>query len=872
MSFNNVDNGTIDVNNVTIDGDPANAGAVGVHIEDSDATFDFDSATTIQDFAGTNFEVDGGEGVITFAGEIDNTVAGGGRSVHITDLQGGSVTFSPASMITDTNTGILVDANDDGLILFAGELDMDTAGNDAITLTNNTGTDIDFTGLVDINTTGGDGFTATGGGNLTVTGTTNRIQTDTGQIAVITGMTIDAGGVNFGFADRNMAAATSAIQLENNVGTGAIVFGSAANQTAGDNGTIVGGGADTILVRNTANATFNALIVNNAATFSGFRVDKTNNNSMNVTVNDTTINDGAFGVNVTGNGTTGNLNMTIADVDILDSTTAGLSFDDVDAGTINVNNTTIDGNNASAGGQGVIIANSNATFNFDSSTVIQEFGGTDFEVDGGTPVVSFAGDIINRSDVNAADTTGRSVDVNSITGGSVTFTAASSIRDDNQGLIVGGPLAADGNSGGVISFLGTMEFDTVAADAVTVQNNTGTTNVIFDGLDIVTTTGDGVLITSNASTTSVMITDVDVTTTTGNAFTATSGGNLTVAGANNVITTTTGTGLTIDGMNIVTQASFESVTVNGAANGIVLENVTGAQVTVGETAGAADSGGTLTTTAEAIIVRNVQNADLNNIRVADSGADAVVIEHTGAGTTNMDVTVDSLNLDAATGDGVAVAYQSNTNDFVLRFVDSTLEENFVASVTGNNLFQMRVENTDINVAGTTDAFATTFSGSATDAELILRNVNFTATDASAAFIDASGGTAKTVDLLIEDSSFENSSAGNPSVEINSQGSSTMNATIQGNTFDNAAGTDFDISSDGAAARMRLNLGGDPASPSDFNTAAGGGQFELFENGGSDFDVFEMVDTFGNLRNNGTVDGNGGTYDDLPVAPVPPVIP
>jgi hypothetical protein len=474
--------------------------------------------------------------------------------------------------------------------------------------------------------------------------------------------------------------------------------------------------------------------------------------------------------------------------------------------------------------------------------------------------------------VNAADTTGRSVDVNSITGGSVTFTAASSIRDDNQGLIVGGPLAADGNSGGVISFLGTMEFDTVAADAVTVQNNTGTTNVIFDGLDIVTTTGDGVLITSNASTTSVMITDVDVTTTTGNAFTATSGGNLTVAGANNVITTTTGTGLTIDGMNIVTQASFESVTVNGAANGIVLENVTGAQVTVGETAGAADSGGTLTTTAEAIIVRNVQNADLNNIRVADSGADAVVIEHTGAGTTNMDVTVDSLNLDAATGDGVAVAYQSNTNDFVLRFVDSTLEENFVASVTGNNLFQMRVENTDINVAGTTDAFATTFSGSATDAELILRNVNFTATDASAAFIDASGGTAKTVDLLIEDSSFENSSAGNPSVEINSQGSSTMNATIQGNTFDNAAGTDFDISSDGAAARMRLNLGGDPASPSDFNTAAGGGQFELFENGGSDFDVFEMVDTFGNLRNNGTVDGNGGTYDDLPVAPVPPVIP
>jgi hypothetical protein len=100
----------------------------------------------------------------------------------------------------------------------------------------------------------------------------------------------------------------------------------------------------------------------------------------------------------------------------------------------------------------------------------------------------------------------------------------------------------------------------------------------------------------------------------------------------------------------------------------------------------------------------------------------------------------------------------------------------------------------------------------------------------------------------------------------------MNATIQGNVFNdaNAGGSDFTMASNGAQGRILLNLGGDVAA--DFNTPAGVGQFELFENGGSDFDLFERDDTFNNLRNNGTVDGNGGTYDDSLVPPPLPVVP
>ena len=64
MIFNNLDVGTVAVNNATIDGNNANGTAVGVLITDSNASITFD-ASSIREFGGTDFEVSGGAGTIS---------------------------------------------------------------------------------------------------------------------------------------------------------------------------------------------------------------------------------------------------------------------------------------------------------------------------------------------------------------------------------------------------------------------------------------------------------------------------------------------------------------------------------------------------------------------------------------------------------------------------------------------------------------------------------------------------------------------------------------------------------------------------------------------------------------------------------------
>ena len=266
------------------------------------------------------------------------------------------------------------------------------------------------------------------------------------------------------------------------------------------------------------------------------------------------------------------------------------------------------------------------------------------------------GDIINSNAVNAGDTIGRSVVIQNITGGTVTLTPNSSINDDNQGMLV------TNNTGGTINFQGNNDLNTGGNDAVTITNNTGA---------------------------NITLSDLNIDTTTGNGFVATGGGTLSVLGTTNTIDTVDGVGLRIEDMTIgATGVAFQSVNVtSGNTNAIILEDLTGTgQVSVGNAGGALDSGGTLTTTNDAIILRNVQNVDLRNIRIANSGGDGLLIEHTAATATAMDVTLDFLNIDITTGDGIDVNGDNDTADFRLRLRDGDLEENVAMDITGGGTF------------------------------------------------------------------------------------------------------------------------------------------------------------------------------------------
>jgi hypothetical protein len=850
-------------------------------VGDSDGTVTFQATTSFSSVDGTAVDINGDVGgadqlggTITINSAITNDT---GRSVSVQGLAA-AANIDFTGNVTDTGTGILVNSNAGGTTTFATgtlDLDLDTAGATAIAVTNNAvAATTEFLGPISItNTSSANGFVATDGGTLEVSNTGNSISTVTGQVVRIEDTTIAGDGVNFADINRTAAAATSAVELRNNSNElGPITLG-VPGDTAGESGTITGGTADAIVIDNSPNVSVSGITINNTSAVSGVLVNKTTSGDQTVNLNNLRINSGNFGVEVTANGAAaGDLVMTINDTEAFSSTDAGMSFGNVDNGSISVFNATIDGNNAGAAADGVRITDSNASITFDIDTTIQEFSGTDFQVDGGSGTISFAGDIRNS---NAAptpgDTLGRSVEIRTRTGGSVTFTSTSNITDDNQGVLV------QNNSGGTVRFDGTNDLDTGANQALTVSGNTGGT-YNFNNFDITTTSGTGVSVTGNSAGTLINFNGLDINSTAGGTgFNAVGPGTLTVSGAGNTIMTTTGTGLNIQDMTIGDGGvAFQSVNVNGAVNAIMLEDLTGTGlVLLGDPAGALNSGGTLTTTGTAIIVRNVQLAELNNLRIASAGDDGLLIEHTSAATTTMEVTLDSLNIDATTNAGIDIAADNDDNEFRLRLRDSDLEENVAMAVTGNATVFLLVENTDITVSGAADAFALTFAGGARNGEITFQdNNNFSAGDGRALFIDSTGPEAKLIDLLVEDSDFFSMNNAIAAADIRSRDNTTLNATIEGNTFDApAAANDFDMRTDSATGRIRLKLGGVDAA--DMNTADGGaGTFIVREITG-DFDIFEVNETATlDSRNQGAVDTdpNDAAFDDLPAAPPRPDLP
>jgi hypothetical protein len=811
---------------------------------DSDGTITFQDTVEFNSIDGTAFDVNGFTGTLSVNSDITNDTDLS-VSVQGVDLNGTIVTFN--GDITDSSgQGIFVGNNTDGTILFSGDIDITTTGNQtAIELLANANADINFGGEVDITTASGLGFTATDGGTLTVSNTNNSITTTSGRLLEIDDVAISAGsGVTFADLNRSAAGIGRAVVLRDNTG-GPITLGMTTDGI-GDAGTIAGGTDDAIFIEDSANVSITGLIVNNTSPVSGVRVAKFDGSASVVNLNDLRLNAGDTGVEIVGGGA-GLLTMTLNDSEMLGSLGIGLDINNVDAGSVIVNNATIDGNSAAVIA-GLRIMDSNATFTIDQNTEIQDVDGTDFFVDGGQATINMNGDIINANAVNAGDTIGRSVVIQDITGGAVNLTPSSSINDDNEGVLV------TNNTGGTITIQGNNDLNTGANDAVTITNNTGA-NITLADLDIDTTSGDG--------------------------FVATGGGTLAVLGATNTINTTTGIGLRIEDMTIAnTNVSFQSVTVtNGAANGIILEDLTGAgQVAIGTVGGALDSGGTITTAGaggDAIILRNVQNVDLRNMRIASAVGDGLLIEHTAANAVVMDVTLDFLNIDSTGGDGIDVNADSDTAEFRLKLRDGDLEENVDMDVTGGGTVLLLVDDTDINAAGAADAFSLEFSDTARNGEISFTGQNaFVAAAGRALFIDSSGSAAKTINLRIEDSDFTSATNATAAVDIRSRANTILNATIEGNDFMALAGAnDFDMRTDDVTGRIRLKLGGSVAA--DMNTADGGAGTFLVSEVTGDFDIFDVVNTITNdNRNTGAVNTfpNDAAFDDLPAVPPTPVVP
>ncbi|HKI04918.1 MAG TPA: Ig-like domain-containing protein [Thermoanaerobaculia bacterium] len=219
----------VDVTNATVDLQltsikSTNSPTTGIsltNVADGTATaiFSAGSDSSITNATGTDFNVDGGNATINYAGPINNTA---GRSVSVVNRTADTVTVIGA--ITDTGAGIFLNSN--------------------------TGSAIDFIGGLTLTTGASDALTATGGGTVRVTGAANTITTTTGIALNMQNTTIGngSGAPETGLRFRSLSAGTAAsgpssgIVLNNTgasgsltvTGTGGAGTGGTIQRTAGD--------------------------------------------------------------------------------------------------------------------------------------------------------------------------------------------------------------------------------------------------------------------------------------------------------------------------------------------------------------------------------------------------------------------------------------------------------------------------------------------------------------------------------------------------------------------------------------------------------------------------------------------------------------
>jgi hypothetical protein len=477
----------------------------------------------------------------------------------------------------------------------------------------------------------------------------------------------------------------------------------------------------------------------------------------------------------------------------------GLQFDNAD-GTYTFNDEVALSGTDGAGID--VLADSDGTFTFaDADIDYSAAAGSAVTIDGSAPqTFTISGDL------DATD--GTAVEITNNDGGSMIFNA------DITATNAAGIVSSD-NSGGAVSFSGAVMLDTGIDNAVAISNNTGG-STSFSNIDIETTTADGFSATNSAAHT------------------------VTVTGTGNTIDTTTGVGLRLDTVAVGGGGvNFASVDVNGAANGIVLNNVTGGSVNIGAGATTDGAGGMIqNTTGNAIDINNVASVSLNRIDINGTAAtfDGIEIDHTGSATSS--VTISNTQID----DG-----------------ESGVDYNRTATATSRlTLNGVTIANTDaagvaIDISGTSDANITINNGTS------VTNSN----NVDALSFNTSGGSTKTVRLLVDGSSqFNNNSATASAANFQLGGTGTINATVTDSTFNNAAaGRAFEMASTSASTVERLNLDGNIARSSHPT-----GDYLLNETAG-DFNVVGVADVATN--NSGTIEflPNMAAFDDDP-GPVP----
>ena len=277
-----------------------------------------------------------------------------------------------------------------------------------------------------------------------------------------------------------------------------------------------------------------------------------------------------------------------------------------------------------------------------------------FVVNGGTAAITYGGSI----------TAAKAIDIQSHGTGNITLSGALSAPSANSGINI------VNNTSGTITLSGSSKVVTSAASpAVVLSGNTGATiNFTGGGLAISTTGGAG--------------------------FSATGGGTVNVTGSGNTITSGSGTALNIANTTIgASGLTFQSISSNGGANGIVLNSTGSGGLTVSGT-GANDSGGTiLNKTSDAISLIQTGPVSLSWMRIEDNLGNGIFgTTVNGLSLTNVRV-IDNADNDAIDEAGIRLLNLLGTSTWSSIEVADSLEDNAQVLNSGSNtLTQLTINN------------------------------------------------------------------------------------------------------------------------------------------------------------------------------------
>ena len=335
------------------------------------------------------------------------------------------------------------------------------------------------------------------------------------------------------------------------------------------------------------------------------------------------------------------------------------------------------------------------------SDVGKSGGGQIVDIDqGGTLSVTLNG-------AASTGSTGGAIDLDGVSGSFTVSgaTAISGIHADGGVDVTGSSLAVSLAGGGSIATADTV--------AVNFAGNSGSLT-LGGGLDLVTTSGAGLV--------------------------ASGGGTVTATGAGNSVTSTTGTAVTISGTTIgAAGVTLESVSSNGAANGIVLANSGGGAFSVTGNGLAGSGGSIVASTGAGVSLTNTGPVAFTDFAIASGGDDGI----RGAG-------VDGLSLLRATLTSSGNAAGEHNMDFV-------------------------------GLTGIVTIASSTFTGGGVDNIHILN-------------------TSGTLDLTMTGSTIGGSThaLANDGLIIEANGTSTVRASVTGSTFLNNRGDHFQFVTDAAA--------------------------------------------------------------------------